>query len=106
MTGPLANPPAIGDWYQWRNGLFEIVAIDEADGTLEIQYEDGSLAEMELADFGVRCKAGTLQPAEQPEDYSGAIDVEQEGDTPLHGGGAEVDNVLNARGLDDLDLFD
>lgn len=42
-------PPLIGDWYRGGLGaLFEIVAVDEYDGTIEVQHQDGSLAEYEL----------------------------------------------------------
>ncbi|MFL0799625.1 MAG: hypothetical protein K6L80_04180 [Agarilytica sp.] len=39
--------PAIGSWYiELATGqLFEIIAVDEKYGTIEIQYEDGDLAE-------------------------------------------------------------
>ena len=41
--------PRIGDWY--RNPgeeTFEIVAFDEADETVEIQYFDGTVEELDL----------------------------------------------------------
>lgn len=67
--------PKIGDWYQKAGGeLFEIVAIDEADGTIEIQYFDGTVEEVEVeAWYELKCR-----PAEAPEDYSGSLDIEPE----------------------------
>ena len=67
--------PKIGDWYQKPGGeLFEIVAIDESDGTIEIQYFDGTVEEVEVdAWYEMGC-----QPAEAPEDYSGSLDIEPE----------------------------
>lgn len=42
-------PPVIGDWYRNITGEnYEVVAIDEDDGTVEIQYFDGSLEELDL----------------------------------------------------------
>jgi hypothetical protein len=46
MTTP---QPGIGDWYRLHGGdSFEIVAVDEEDGTIDIQYFDGTLEEMDL----------------------------------------------------------
>ena len=40
--------PTIGAWYQLDGGeLFEVVAYDADDGTIEIQYFDGTVEEME-----------------------------------------------------------
>jgi hypothetical protein len=106
MTGAQGIPPIVGDWYEGRDGIFEVVAADEADGTIEIQYHDGSVEELELTDWAMRCKAGTLKAAEQPEDYTGAIDVEPEDDPPTPAAHFDMDGALNARSLDDLDIFD
>ena len=39
----------IGDWYRAGDGrLFRIVALDDRSETLEIQYSDGDLEELEL----------------------------------------------------------
>ncbi len=35
--------PVIGNWFRRPNGsLFEVVAVDEDDGTVEIQFFDGN----------------------------------------------------------------
>ncbi len=42
----------IGEWYRARGGeLLEVVAIDEDDGTIEVQYFDGTVEELDLADW-------------------------------------------------------
>lgn len=107
MAQPRRYPPVVGDWFEGREGLFEVVAVDESDGTIEIQHLDGSLEELELEDWNLRCKAGALKPADQPEDYSGAIDIEPDEPWPdgldsLH----QVDGMMNAGGLEGLDLFE
>jgi hypothetical protein len=65
----------IGDWYRKVAGeLFEIVAIDEADGTIEIQYFDGTVEELEIeAWYDMGCRS-----ADPPEDYSGSLDIDSE----------------------------
>ena len=49
MTNPA---PVIGSWYRKRGGeTFEVVAIDPKDRTIEIQYFDGAVEELELEDW-------------------------------------------------------
>ncbi len=41
--------PIVGEWYRGgTNELFEVVAIDAQDQTIEIQYFDGTVAEMDF----------------------------------------------------------
>jgi hypothetical protein len=41
--------PRIGDWYQNITGdNFEIVALDEDETTMEIQYYDGAIEEIDF----------------------------------------------------------
>ena len=67
--------PIIGDWYQKPDHeLFEVVAVDENDGTIEIQYFDGTVEEVEFEAW----HEGRFTSAEAPEDYSGSLDMEAE----------------------------
>jgi hypothetical protein len=67
--------PRIGDWYKNVYGdTFEIVAIDRDDGTLEIQYFDGTIEELDLDTW----QELPVEPAEPPEDWSGSLDIERE----------------------------
>ena len=46
MTSP---SPVVGEWYRRFNGaLFEVVAIDRDDGTVEVQHFDGTVEEFDL----------------------------------------------------------
>ena len=41
--------PVIGQWFRRANGtLFEVVAIDEAAGTVELQQFDGTIDEIDM----------------------------------------------------------
>lgn len=101
-----AQRPGIGDWYRLRGGeLFEVVAFDETDGTIEVQYFDGTVEEFELEDWRTQRATGAIGEAEAPEDWTGSVDVEPED------GRAEADPVgedrrLRADRLDGLDLFE
>jgi hypothetical protein len=67
--------PIVGDWYQARDGeLFEVVAIDTDDHTIEVQFFDGTLEEFENSDW----IALSPQTAEAPEDWTGSLDVDPE----------------------------
>lgn len=70
-----AIPPAIGQWYADPQGvLFEVVAVDHDDGTVEVQYFDGTVEELE-ADAWEEMKP---KPTDPPEDWSGSLDMERE----------------------------
>src|ERR1700694_6334941 len=82
----MATPqPAIGDWYRLSGGaVFEGVALHDDDGTIEIQYFDGTVEEMDIEDWETQWQDGGLEAAEAPEDWSGSGDVQAHGD---EGGG-------------------
>lgn len=105
----MATPqPAIGDWYRLSGGaLFEVVALDDDDGTIEIQYFDGTVEEMDIEDWDTQWEDGALEAAEAPEDWSGSVDIES-GDNDGRGGSESLseDRDLRASGLDNIDLFE
>ena len=72
----MANPaPVIGDWYRRPGGeTFEVVAIDPDDRTIEIQYFDGTIEELDVEDW----RDEPILAAEPPEDWTGSVDVEPE----------------------------
>jgi len=72
----MANPaPVIGDWYRRPGGeSFEVVAIDRDDQTIEIQYFDGTIAELELEEW----LEDVIESTEPPEDWTGSVDDEPE----------------------------
>src|SRR5579862_81405 len=98
--------PAIGEWYRFLDGdEFEVVAIDEDDGTIEVQYFDGTVEELELEDWEAQSANGEIEEAEAPEDWTGSVDVESEDAAPAPNSGYENDQRI-AGGLDGLDLFE
>ena len=71
--------PVVGQWYRGvTNELFEVVAIDDADETIEVQYFDGSITEMEFDAWNDQLLDELIDAADAPEDWSGAIDMESE----------------------------
>jgi Family of unknown function (DUF6763) len=102
-----APQPSIGDWYRQKEGgaLFEVVACDEDDGTIEIQYFDGTVEEMDIEDWDGQWSEGALETAEPPEDWSGSVDVEPDEDN-LRGDASDGQSDLRASPLDGIDLFE
>ena len=98
--------PGIGEWYRLRSGeLLEVVAFDAADGTVEVQYFDGTVEEIDYDDWRSQRASGAIEEAEAPEDWSGSVDVEPEdgrGEVDLE----EDDRRMRADRLDGLDLFE
>jgi hypothetical protein len=103
----VAPQPGIGDWYRQKESgaLFEVVAFDDDDGTIEIQYFDGTVEEMDVEDWDSQWEDGTLETARAPEDWSGSVDVEPDDEGPRADAG-EKERDLRARGLDGIDLFE
>jgi hypothetical protein len=54
--------------------LFEVVAVDERDGTVEMQHFDGTLEESEPEGW----VAMRPETTAAPEDWSGSVDVTEE----------------------------
>ena len=78
--------PVIGNWFSPPNGTsFEVVAVDEDDGTVEIQQFDGTIGEIDIENWPQLL----LVEISAPEDWSGSVDMDpvdyvgdKEGDMP------------------------
>ena len=64
--------PIVGNWYSHRDKgeLFQVVALDEIAGTIEIQEFDGGLDEVDVDEW----RALRVDAAAQPEDWGGPLD--------------------------------
>ena len=64
--------PIIGNWYRnlEDNRLFEIVAMDEDDGTIEIQYFESEIEELDTDTWDELA----LELSAAPEDWTGPYD--------------------------------
>lgn len=104
----MATPqPGIGDWYRLNGGaLFEVVALDDDDGTIEIQYFDGTVEEMDVEDWESQWDDGGLEAAQAPEDWSGSVDVEGVDENNRGADNLGEDRDLRMSPLDGIDLFE
>ena len=68
--------PIIGQWYQDAalNRLFEVVAVDEYSGSIDIQYEDGDVDELDLDAWTQMI----IVAAAQPEDWRSSFELSEE----------------------------
>ena len=67
--------PLIGSWYRHPNGnLFEVVAVDEVDATIELQHFDGTIDEVDLEAW----PGLLIESVGAPEDWSGSVDMDPE----------------------------
>lgn len=71
----IGRPPFVGNWYVRadRPQPFQVVAVDDRGGTVDIEYFDGTVDEWPLSHWhGLEIEA-----CEEPRDWSGALgDVE------------------------------
>jgi hypothetical protein len=99
MTTPY---PTVGDWYRIRGGeSFEVVALDEEGGQIEMQYFDGTVEEMELDDWIEQADARVIETAEPPEDWSGSVDMD-----PLDDDSGDQDRSIDAANAEMLASWD
>ena len=67
--------PVIGQWFRRPSGtLFEVVAIDDAARTVEIQQFDGTIDEVDIESWPELF----LVEVSAPEDWSGSVDMDPE----------------------------
>lgn len=71
---PMYEEPVVGAFYEDENGrTFEVIAFDENDGTIKIQYSDNSLDEFDLDDwYGMDLERE--EPDDEEEDAKDAAD--------------------------------
>ncbi len=76
--------PEIGCWYEdlEQETIFEVVSFDEDDQTVGIQYFEGEIAAIDLETF----VALPLKAIDQPEDWSGPFELDEDTDEgPYYG---------------------
>ena len=63
--------PVVGNWYKDNEGgVFEVVAFDEGDNYIEVQYFGGEIDEIDFDAWG----SLNVEAVAPPEDWSGPFD--------------------------------
>lgn len=70
---PFKKNPEIGDWYRHldKGHEFQVVAYDPDEGSVEIQYFDGDVEEIDLDTW----RGLDIEPIAEPESWSGPLDI-------------------------------
>lgn len=98
MTIPFE--PVIGEWYKVPEGeVFEVVAINEHDGTVDVQYADGTVGEFDAETWAMLEAVTTVAPPDAAGEYS---DI---GNDDLHGI-EELDGIREDWAQNSFDDFD
>jgi hypothetical protein len=74
----MLHSPEVGVWYRNRQSRtsFEVVALDETHGTIEIQYPDGGLDELDWREWQI----GKYVDAPPPDDALSMLGMDEEDD--------------------------
>lgn len=66
------NRAVVGHWYRHPDGgqVFQVVSIDEDGGAVEVQYFDGTVDELRLAEWHVF----DIEHCAEPQDWTGPFD--------------------------------
>jgi len=91
-----------------RGRCFEVVALDDDDGTIEIQYFDGTVEEMDIEDWEDAVEDGALEAARSPRGLERLGRRRAHGRRPRLGASDSLaeDQGLRAGSLDGIDLFE
>lgn len=102
MASTIKHPkePIIGLWYKDLDSdtIFEVVAIDKTENSIEIQYFDGNIAEL---DWEVWLKM-EIREIPQPEDWSGPYELDKEDGIYQ----ANEGHSSSPKSIDDIDIND
>lgn len=99
--------PKIGSWFRDTDSgqRFEIVAIDEKQKTIEVQYYDGDISEFDIESWGSMQLIETKTPEEAYGGYEGMSSFDNEVDVDtLYGYGNPLESFEpeTFNGFDDL----
>jgi len=75
---PTEADPVLRNWYQHldKGQKFRVVAVNEDEGTIEVQYFDGDVEELGQDDWYEL----DIEPIEAPENWTGPVDLAEPDD--------------------------
>jgi hypothetical protein len=98
--------PIVSSWYQHldKGQKFQVVAVDESESVIDIQYFDGDIEEIDLDDWYLM----DIEQIESPEDISGALDISELDDLGSSFSDSNPEDwdtsAGTVKGIDDSDL--
>ena len=88
MTTPFE--PVIGEWYKRPEGeVFEVVAINEHDGTIDVQFDDGTVGEFDAETWAMLELVTTVAPQDAAAVYDDTSSDDSHGIEALDGVGED-----------------
>jgi len=98
---PTLCKPIVGDWYRnFRGQSLEVVAVDDEDDTIEVQYADGAIEEIDVDSW----ESLEMQPVPGPDDWAGSFEQTEFHDQESNFGELDMLEERTWSGtLDDLD---
>ena len=100
---PMEEEPAVGAIYEDQDGLaFEVLSFDEDDGTIEVQYEDGEVGEIDI-DAWYEMELQQVRAAESDESEE---EEEEEPEPEQSGKRARADDDEDDDDVDDFEEDD
>lgn len=100
---PMEEEPVVGAMYEDEDGLaFEVLSFDEDEGTIEVQYEDGEVSEIDIDAWYEM----DLTPLKSESWKEAEEDEEEEVETGKGKGGKRAREPEEDDEDDDLDDFD
>lgn len=101
---PMEEEPVVGAMYQDEDGLaFEVLSFDEDEGTIEVQYEDDKVSEIDIDAWYEmdlqKLKSSTLKESDDEEE-------EEEEEIEAEKGGKRAPPADDEDDDDDVDDFD
>lgn len=92
---PTDADPIQFNWYSHtdKGQRFRVVAFDEEDGLVELQYFDGQVEEIDINTWYQM----EVEPCEAPENWSGAMDIGEKDDL-----GTEITDTENSDWIEPL----
>ena len=92
--------PIVGNWYKDETEqVFEVVAMDEEEGYVEIQYFGGEIDEIDFESW----ESLRVENVAPPEDWSGAYDDMEPDDFGFSDMGSGGSNIASSFSVEDLD---
>ncbi len=98
--------PLVGTWYldTESNQRFEVVAIDEKQKTIEVQYYDGDIGEFDIESWGALTIVETETPEAAYSGYEGVSVFRDDDDFTMGSFGNPLESIEpeSFQGFDDI----
>jgi hypothetical protein len=76
----MKDDPVVGAWYETEDGeVFKVLNVDAATGSVEIEYDDGAVDELDMDEWR-ELDAEEVESSDEDEDEEDAEDYDEDED--------------------------